>query len=68
MIKCYLTRRKQFELIGEYGERVKSDTTIISTGVPQGSILSPLLFNIFIDDLSDLLNNTSDKIVIHRYY
>ena len=43
----YLMNRKQFVQIGD----TESTTNAIKTAVPQGSILSPLIFTIYINDM-----------------
>ena len=52
LLRSYLVKRKQYVQIGG----VKSDITYLSTGVPQGSILGPLLFIIYINDIAKCSN------------
>ena len=47
LLESYLSNRKQFVQIGEIVSKIKP----ISMGAPQGSVIGPLLFNIFINDI-----------------
>ena len=57
LLKCFLSNRKQYVHIGSN----RSKYTPIELGVPQGSILGPLLFIMYINDItssSDLFKFT----------
>ena len=52
-IQSYLLDRKQFVIVNGKGPGLQ----IVPYGVPQGSLLGPKLFSIFVDDLPDFISN-----------
>ena len=58
-VKIYLHNRRQFVF---HNSKV-SEQKIIVNSVPQGSILGPLLFNLYINDLKNAVNNL--KLVLY---
>ena len=54
----YLSNKYQYVEIDQY----KSSYQVITTGVPQGSILSPILFILFINDISEGLKHQAAKL------
>ena len=56
-LSSYMTNRQQYV----YMSGLKSNVKPICTGVPQGSVLGPLLFNLFINDIVNICD--CDKVL-----
>ena len=65
--RSYLTERRQCVKLNN----LTSDTLPITYGVPQGSMLGPILFSIYINDISDIVNcdvllYADDTVIFHH--
>ena len=59
--KDYLTNREQRVVL----EGTMSDPVAVTSGVPQGSILGPLLFNIFMNSIANINLSTNAKLILY---
>ena len=51
-IATYLENRSQYVVVGAHNSEMKN----VITGVPQGSVLGPVLYTIFLNELPDVVN------------
>lgn len=66
LIESYLTNRQQFVLFNG----CQSDTKRLSHGIPQGSCLGPLMYSIFVNEISFVLEKAqiisyADDVTLH---
>jgi hypothetical protein len=63
LIKSYLQDRRQRTLVDCDSKKYYSEWDCVTDGVPQGSILGPLLFLLYVNNIPNVISNISNPVL-----